>query len=157
MFPIPWFVAVLVGIPQFFLIIVLGFSLFNLRIKYNTALLVACLTAIACYFVRLYNTIDGLHTLLVTLLIMVLCIIITKIKTYKVITAILAGSVIVGGLEYSYLSLFFLVTSTTISDFAEYPWLSVVSFVPEAVILSIMYWWVKKNCFYILDGTQRNI
>lgn len=157
MFPIPWFVAALVGIPQSFLIIVLGFSLFNLRIKFEHALVVACLASMGCYLVRLLNTVNGLHTLIVTLFLIVLCVVLTQISTYKVTTAILAGVTVAGGIEYSYLPLIYTLTSTTLHDLAQHPWWSVGFFIPEGLILLILYWQVRKHNFYILDGSLRDI
>lgn len=156
LFPIPWFVAVLVGIPQAYFIIILGFSLFNLRIKPEHAFTVACLTSAICYLVRLSNKVIGLHTLILILTLIVLCIIITRLNAYKVSTAVLAGVTTVGAIEYSYIPLVFSITPMKLDDFILHPWWIVLIFIPEILILLIIYYLVKKHHLYILDGSLKD-
>jgi len=156
LFPIPWYVVLFVSIPEAFLVVVLGFSLFNLRISYKNALLVALIAAWVCYLVRLHNRINGIHTLIEALAIIVLCVLITRINTCKTTTAILAGLTIAGGLQYSYLSLIFSLTSTNINDLISRPWLNILLFIPQAVVMTLLYLWVRKTHFYILDGASRD-
>lgn len=156
MFPVPWFVAVLVGIPNFYLVELLGFSLFNLRFEPKIMLLVASISALVCYVVRLFNTIDWAHTFVLCLFVIVLCTCITRINLFKVIAAILCGLTISIILEYTYLPLFLKLTASTFDDFAVNPWLDIYFFIPEAIIMSLLCWLVRRNHLYIMDGATRH-
>jgi hypothetical protein len=64
-FPIPWYVVLLVSIPEAFLIILIGFALFNLKIDIRTALIISIFEAIAVYIQSDFSpVIFGLHTVL---------------------------------------------------------------------------------------------
>lgn len=157
MFPIPWYVVLFVSIPEAFLVVVLGFSLFNLRISYKHTLTVALLSSLVCYVVRLYNKINGVHTVIMIIVVITLCVLLTKIDTCKVTAAILAGFTIAGGIQYSYLPLFLYLTPISLNELVSRPWLNILFFIPQAVIMTVLYLAIRKSNFYILDGTGRNV
>lgn len=158
MFPIPWFVVTLVSIPEAYLVVILGFALFNLRISYKQALLAALGASLACYLVRLVNKIDGVHTITEVLITIAICVCLTRTDIHKITAAILAGMSLAGIIQYSYTPLFLShIIASSVNDFTRYPWLCVYLFIPQAVIMTVLYLAVKKTHFYILDGRGRGL
>jgi hypothetical protein len=52
MHAIPWYIALLISVPQTILIIEFGFRLFNIRIRTRDILVLAFLMAVTCYLLR---------------------------------------------------------------------------------------------------------
>jgi len=144
MFPIPWYVVLLVSIPESFLVVILGFSLYNLKISYRKALLIAMFGSLGCDLVRLFNTINGVHTLIWATVMIVVTTILSRIDAWKVIVAILTGVTICVVVVSLYSPIYFSLTSTNIHDLQIKPWLNVYFFLPEAFLLSAICVVVNK-------------
>lgn len=151
MHPIPWYVMLFQSIPESFLILILGFALFNLEIEYKNALLISLISAVGSYFVRKLPLIFGVHTLLGIGILVIIAIAITKIKPFQVLVSILAGLVTIALTESILMSTYFNVIGVTLQCFISKPWLHILFFLPEAIIISILYIIVKKYRLYIFD------
>lgn len=157
MFPIPWFVVLLVSIPESFLVIILGFSLFNLRISYRKALLVAIAGSLTCYVVRLINTIDGVQTLIWVVIMMIFSYLLSKINLWKVAVATLSGVTIDGVIQSMLLQIGFKLTSQNAASLIANPKLIVMFFIPEAIIMLLAYIFVVKTNFLIFNGNMEDL
>lgn len=147
MFPIPWYVVLLVSIPESFLVIVLGFTLFSLKISFKKALLIAIISSLACYLIRLFNTINGFQTLVWSTVMLIFCLLLTRNYVWKVVAAILAGVSISGVIVSVYSPSFFCLTSTTVADLQTKPWLNIYFFLPEAILMTLLY--IVVNRFHM--------
>lgn len=149
MIAIPWYIALFVGVPEAYFMIILGFKLFNLKINYTYPLIVAVASATVAYFIRQLSLEFGIHTFLCLILMVILCRLLTKEKLWFIFVSILTGFVIVGSLESIIMLLGFSITSMNYSAIALNPWLHLVFFLPELLILLIIYYFVNKYDFYI--------
>ncbi len=68
LYPIPWFVALLVTVPETFLVVKLGFKLFGTDVDTKKALLISLLNGIFSYFVRRMPLMYSAYTILIILL-----------------------------------------------------------------------------------------
>jgi len=62
--PLPWYIVLLISIPQTFLIVKIGFQLFNLHLSYSRALLLSLIVSVVAIFARdlpygVVNTFSG--------------------------------------------------------------------------------------------------
>jgi hypothetical protein len=150
-FPIPWYVVLLVSIPEAFLIILIGFALFNLKIDIRTALIISIFEAIAVYTVRLFPVIFGLHTLTGFLVMLILTNLLTKTSFRNTFMTILTGLVSMGAITALWTPAFLLFTSSNVQDLAQNPILNVICFIPIAFIGLVFYWLVKKYRLILFD------
>lgn len=144
MFPISWYVVLLVSIPESLLVIMLGCALYNIKISYKKALLVAAIGSITCYLIRLFNTINGIQTLIEITTLIIVGAVLTQINIWRIIVAILSGVTISGVIASVYVPLCLSLTSTTIQNLKANPLLNVYFFLPEAFIMISLYILVNK-------------
>lgn len=144
MFPIPWYVVLLVSIPETYLVVILGFSIFNLKISYKKALLVAVVSSLVCYLIRQFNTINGIQTFIGVTIIIILCSSLTQINLWKVTAAILTSFSFAGVIISLYAPIYFTLTSTTVQNLTINPWLNIYFFFPEAFFMIALYIVTKK-------------
>lgn len=155
MFPIPWFVVLLVSIPESFLVILLGFALFNLKISVKNIIIIALAGSFACYLIRLFNTINGIQTM-GWIFIMIICsFILSKISIWKIVVAVLSGVTIAGVIQSLYAPICFMFTSTSKNDLITDPWLNVWFTLPEFIVIIILYFVIKKTHF-VFNGNMED-
>ncbi|HBQ85502.1 MAG TPA: hypothetical protein DER33_05465 [Syntrophomonas sp.] len=139
MYPIPWYVALLVSVPQTFLILLIGFKLYDIDMPLQTGLMVSVFMGFLAYIVRLFPMPFGLHTLIQITMLVVLISLMTNIKWWQALIANLTGVMITGIFESTLMPFFLMLTGKTISDFEVQPWLNVLSFLPLALLLIFFY------------------
>ena len=149
--PIPFYVAILVGIPETFLILIIGFSLFNLDISYKKAFIISIISALIVYFVRHLPITFGAHTFLGILILTLLAHKIVKTKPLFTFVSTLAGFLVICMLECLIISLAFNVTSIKFDAFVINPWIHIILFLPEALVAMLIYYVVNKYKFYIYN------
>ena len=64
LYSIPWYVVLFQSIPEMFLLIILGFKLFNIDVNFKKTLLVSLLISIIVYIVRKFASVYGFHTVI---------------------------------------------------------------------------------------------
>lgn len=151
MYAIPWYVVLFVSIPESYLIIILGFALYNLEMRFRHALIISIITSIIIYFVRLTDVVFGLHTIIGLIIVVGLTALFTKLPLRKIISPALTGTIIIALSQCLILPFELMLTSVDARNLAEVPWLNIVFFIPEALIIIIMYWMVKKYHLNIVD------
>lgn len=151
--PIPFYVAISVGIPETFLILLIGFSLFNLDISYKKAFIVSILSALIVYFVRQLPITFGVHTFIGIVILSFLAYKLLKTKLLFAFVATLAGLLTICMLECFVISIFFNITSINYDSFIINPWTHIILFLPEALIAVLICYLVKKHKFYIYNLT----
>ena len=78
MFALPWYIILLISIPQTIFSLLIGFQLFNLRMDLRKCLIVAIVVGIVTYFLRRTLVIPGIHTVLIILLMVILITLINR-------------------------------------------------------------------------------
>lgn len=137
LYPIPWYNVLLISIPELFLVITLGFALFDIKISPKQVLLIASLASGLVYLIRLVNTINGVQALLGIIITIVLSFIITRKPFWKISAAIISGSTIAAVLQSIYAPIFFSLTKTTIHSLSTSPRLNLYFFIPEAAAMLV--------------------
>jgi len=151
LFPIPWYAVLLISVPETFLIIKIGFNLFNLDVDSWKSLLIALITGVIIYFIRLMPLMFGVHTLIGIVLLTILVAIFEKIDLWDSFVSVLLGFIIFGVIENVVLTIFLNITSKTINDLALNPWLNILSFLPTLIMVLILYGLIKRFKFIIFD------
>lgn len=139
MYPIPWYVALLVSVPETFLILLIGFKLYDIDMPLQTGFIVSVFMGFLAYIVRLFSMPFGLHTLIQITMLVVLISLMTNIKWWQALIANLTGVMITGIFESTLMPFFLMLTGKTIFDFEAQPWLNVLSFLPLALLLTFFY------------------
>ena len=94
MFSYPWFVVVLVSIPEAFLVISLGFALYDYRLPTVKAFTIAIISALCTYFIRCLPLMWGIHTITAVVVLTALAVLILKTNLLGSLVAVLTGVVI---------------------------------------------------------------
>lgn len=151
MFPLPWYAALLIAVPQMFLIIKIGFGLFNMDINQPQVWLTACISAFMTYLIRMSPIIPGLHTVIIALLTTVVIVFVTKKNFWHSLVAILLGVMILGVLEGVWLPILLAITHSDIVDLILHPWLNILGFMPIIAVAGLLYWFIWRNHFVLFD------
>lgn len=154
---LPWYIVLLVSVPQTFLIIMLGFQLFNQYISYSRALLLSLIIGILTIFARELPLPFGVHTIILIGISTLLAAIIIRTNLWHCFISILSGALILGVLEGVLLPIFLKITATTTDDLVLKPWLNIVYFLPLGIIAAIFYLFAKRRNYVIFDlGLDRD-
>ena len=153
---LPWYIVLIVSLPETFLIIKLGFRLFNLEIDFNQALFLSSATAFLSIFIRKLPLVYGYHTLIMMLALALLTKAILKIRLWHGIVSILVGVLILGVLESTLLPLLLSLTSTNTKSLIINPWLNVVYTLPLLLVMYTLYWLAKRYNLVIFDLNLNN-
>jgi hypothetical protein len=145
--------VLLVSLPETFLILKLGFKLFNLEIDTDQALLLSSTTAFLSIFIRKLPLIFGYHSLIMMLTLALLTKAILRIRLWHSIVSVLVGVLILGVLESSLLTFLQSFTSTDAESLIINPWLNVVYALPLLLVMYTLYWLVKRYNLVIFDLT----
>jgi len=151
MYAIPWYVVLFESIPEAFLMIILGFALFNLQISFKNAFVISLVNAVIIYYVRQLSVTFGLHTLIAIVVIVILSKMLTKIKTHAVFISIISGFVVLAVLQSMMLPVLFQLVNINIQYLTVKPWLNIVFFIPIGVIMTLLYYFVRKHNLYVFD------
>lgn len=154
---LPWYIVLLVSVPQTFLIIMLGFQLFNQYISYSRALLLSLIVGILTILTRELPFPFGVHTIILIGISTLLAAIVTRTNLWHCFISILSGALIFGVLEGVLLPTFLKITETTTDNLALKPWLNIICFLPLGIIVVIFYLFAKKHNYVIFDlGLDRD-
>jgi hypothetical protein len=139
------------SVPEIFLIIRVGFILFNIDIDWKKSLVISLGGGLVSYIVRMYITIFGVHTILIMIAIIILIRLVLKTNFIYAGVGILTGTLITGILQLMVTPLLLAITDKNMNDLCTEPWLSIMFFIPCALLMLLLYVIVKKNCFYLID------
>lgn len=148
---IPWYVALFQSLPEAFLILKLGLILFKIDIDIKYSLIISSISAIFSYLIRKYVVTFGLHTVTTIILLIILVTAIGKIKIIHSTIGVFMGFLIVGALQSATVPWLLSISKMQISNLAIYPILNIVFFIPCALIMLVMYLFVKRKNFYLFN------
>jgi len=148
---LPWYIVLIVSIPETFFIVRLGFRLFNVDIDFNKVLILTLITAVLSVFIRKLPLAFGFHTLILTITLVLLCKAMLKMRLWNCFVSILVGVLILGVLESTLLPLFQSVTSTNTESLVIEPWLNVVYTFPLLIVMNILSLLSKRYNLVIFD------
>jgi len=149
--PLPWYIVLLTSVPETFLILKMGFQFFNLHVSYTKALALSLIVSIFAIFVWKLPIPFGVHTIILLVFATILTTIVTGTKLLHCFIAILAGLLILLGVEGVVAQLALKTTGTTTNSLTLNPWLNVLYFLPAGTIMSLFYLAANKRNCVILD------
>lgn len=148
---IPWYIVLLVSIPETFLCLSLGFSLFNVPINYKEKLILSILAGIASYFIRKLPLLFGIHTFIFLVFLVLLTTLLYKIGLIQSIVCVLAGMMIVGILQSITSPVLIDLYGINVNEASAKPWINVLLFLPSGLIMLMLYFLIKKFNFIVYD------
>jgi hypothetical protein len=157
MFPIPWFAVIFISIPQTFLIIMIGFKLFNIKIKLKDAIAAAVLVSIIAYFLRRLSIPPGSHTIILAICLTAVITILSRINIWYSCISVLLGAMILGVLENAVMPIILFFISKTVNDLALNPWLNIEVFLPTLLLSALIFCLIKKYDLVLYDLGAREI
>ncbi|MEA1960824.1 MAG: hypothetical protein U9N81_06015 [Bacillota bacterium] len=154
---IPWYIALLISVPQTVLIIEFGFRLFNIQLKIRDIMLLAVMIAVFCYFTRPLAVPYAINTLILIALLGLLSSFICKVKLRYCFTSVLLGIIIYGVLESVLLPLIMNVFKISLEEIIVSPWINLAAFVPIILIAVLLLTYITKKDFILYDfGSEAN-
>lgn len=152
---LPFYVVMIVGIPETVIILLLGFQLINDHICFKHAFIASFLASLLNYFIRYIGVVFGLHTLITIATIIFVCYLLTKKNVWKIASATMSGVVVMLTIQVSeFLVAKGLDIETTISN---QPWLNILVMIPEVLIMGIMFYVARKRKFALFNSNSFEI
>lgn len=153
---IPWYVVLFQSLPEGVLMLKLGFILFRIEINVRDSFIISFINAVFLYLIRKYFSVYGLHTVLGTILLIILVTLIRKIKVIYSTVGVFMGVSISGALQIIIVPLLLSMNGMQINDLAVFPVLNIVCFIPCALIMLFIYLFSKKKDLYLSDLNMYN-
>ncbi|MEQ8173564.1 MAG: hypothetical protein ABRQ26_00725 [Syntrophomonadaceae bacterium] len=152
---LPFYVVMVVGIPETIVVLLLGFQLFNDHISFKHAFIASILASLNNYFIRYVGVAFGVHTLITISTIILVCYLLTKKNVWKIASATMSGLVVMLAIQVSeFLIIKVLAIETTISN---QPWLNILIMLPEVIIMGIIFYVARKRKFALFNSNAFEI
>lgn len=151
MHAIPWYVALLISVPQTLLIIEFGFRLFNIHLKVKDILLISVIIAVFCYFFRSFHISYAVNTLLLITLLSLCTFFICNIDIRYCFIAVILGVMIYGALESLLLPLIIQLLRLSFDELIVNPKFNLIAFVPILLIAVALLWYIIKKDIVLYD------
>ncbi len=155
MHSIPWYLAVLISVPQTMLIIKLGFGLFNFKVPTTKSLLISLVIAGISFFLRKSNISFTLNTLILLITLTALASVMYEINLRYSFISVLLGVMISGAIEGILLPIIFSITGYTVNDLMTNAWVNIVAFIPVFLVTLLIYWLSWRYKVIIFDFENR--
>ncbi|WP_422448478.1 hypothetical protein [Thermoanaerobacterium sp. DL9XJH110] len=144
MFPIPWYVAAFESIPEAFLIIILALKIMDEKeVNYRQILLASIIYGFITFFVRNITVrfeqhfLASLHTIILILALALLFSLLCRKKFRACFMPVFVVSVLYGLIQHVIILSIFIMLHLKADVFEQYPWLTVILFIPVA---GITFW-----------------
>lgn len=151
LYSIPWYVVLFQSIPEMFLLIILGFKLFNIDVSFKKAFSVSCLVSVIVYFTRRNVNVYGLHTVVFIICSLFFIRIILRMNGAYSFICITTSLLVNGLLQNTMIPILFNLFHNTAEDLIKSPWLNALYFIPTALIMFTLYVFIVNKKFYLFD------
>lgn len=152
---IPWYEAILISIPQTFLIMALGFGLFNVKIGVKKSLLIAAAFGIVCYYLKELPISNDLNALILVLLLTLATRFVFLVRIAYCFISVLLGLLVYAVLESLLVPVFLMTTHLSLDSVLKSPFLNIVAFLPIFLVTCIILWLFKRYKIIIFDLSDR--
>lgn len=157
MHAIPWYIALLISVPQTILIIEFGFRLFNIHLKAKDIILLSVIVAIISYFLRSLPISYAVNTLLLIAILSLCTYFICNIDIRYCFISVTLGLMIYGVLESLMLPLIIQILKLSFNELIIDPKFNLIAFAPILLIAVVILWFIIKKDFVLYDlGSEEN-
>lgn len=156
-YPVPWYLSLFITFPQTMVILLLGFSLLNLKIPINKYIIISLTYSFISYFVRKFPISLTTNSLIFIFTIIVLLVIIARIKPVYSLFSVLVGFILYAIIETVVIYSFLCMTSYDINSIMTNSWLELICFIPCLLFSIGIYLLIKRYQFIIYDLSVRRI
>ncbi len=151
MISISWYLTLTVGIPESLLMVLVGFQLYNLKVKIEHAVVIASVSAIISYYVRQLPVVFGVHSLIGIVVLISLCWLFTRLPLYKVIWSVLTGFAVLAVTQSILIPLILWLTSIDYELIKNDVLINSLLFLIQALIVGAALVYCKVRKIYIFD------
>jgi hypothetical protein len=151
MHAIPWYLALLISIPETVLIIEFGFRLFNFHIKVKDIILLSVIIAIFSYFLSGLSISYAANTLSLIAILSLCTFFRCNIDIRYCFISVTLGVMIYGVLESFLLPLILQILKLSFDELIVNPQLNLITFIPVLIISMVILWFIIKNDIILYD------
>lgn len=151
MHAIPWYIALLISVPQAVLILEFGFRLFNIWIRTRDVIGLAVIMGVICYLLRPLALPYAVNTLILITLLSVLSSLLCRINLRYCSVSVVLGMIIYGVLESVLLPLIMESFHIPMEKIINNPWINLAVFMPIALIASLLLVCIVRKNFILYD------
>lgn len=155
MYSIPWYVAIFESIPETLLVILLGAALFNISINLSKAIEVSVLSAAIAFIIRLLPLPFGAHTIVGLIVISFLLWHFVDLSWLVSFVCTLAGLVFLLVIQSITIPILFPAFEIEYADLVKQPWLNVLLFIPQGIIMAITVIFLNKKNIYLYNFYEK--
>lgn len=154
-YAVPWYLSLLISFPQAIIMLLLGFTLFNLKIPFQKIMLVAALLSVFSYFIRHLPIALITNSLAMVTALAILSSIIFQIKLKYAIPPVLCGFTTYLVIEFCVVYAEFSLTDYDMNSIMQNPWVDFLMFIPALILSIVGYGIIKINNFVLIDFNSR--
>lgn len=156
MLSIPWLLFFTISIPESLLMVLLGFQLYNLEVRFRDAVAIGTISALLSYLVRKLPIVFGLHTFIGIVILILLCWLFTRYPLTKVIYSVLTGFALMVVTQSVFYPLCLALVSMDFSFIKQNPGVESLIFLFQALILGVTYAYFRTYKIFIFDQKDGN-
>lgn len=151
MHAIPWYIALLISVPQTILIIQFGFRLFNIQLKTRDVILLAVIISGLCYLLRPLAIPYAVNTFMLIVFLSLLSFLICNINLRYCFISVVLGVIICGVAESILLPLIMKVLKISLDNIIVNPWINLIAYVPIFLITTLLLIYVVTEDLVLYD------
>jgi hypothetical protein len=153
----PILAVVLQSIPESFAIVSLSLALIDEKAKVRSLILIATLTALASYFIRLQQIPFGVHSIITIGCLIFFTWIITKNKIIPLLLGLIPALVFYGVLELALVPLTLKLAGLSLNQVLENTWLRIMFPIPLYIICFTVEHLLRKSEWNILGDLKHSL
>lgn len=151
MLSISWYLIFTIGIPESLLMVLMGFQLYNLEVRFRDALAIATISAALSYLVRELPIVFGLHSLIGIAVLVLLCWLFTRYPVYKVLWSVLTGFAVMAIAQTILIPMCLWLTNFDYELVKMNPGVDSLFFLVQVIIVGMTYIQFKQQGIFIFD------
>jgi len=151
MYDLSWSIIVFCSIPECLLIVLLGSYLINYRLTLLPVIYTSLVYAPFCYIIWHLDIPFGLHTILQTMVIVIITHVFTRIPSVKCVIAVSTGVIIKITLEVILQPILTYVTGIDYRQVMQVPTHVVLFPLPGLMIMGALYYLLRRRSLYLFN------
>lgn len=112
---------------------------------------ISLIIGLAAYVLRRLPLMFGVSTVILVLVLTVLLVVISKLDWGRSFVSVLLGVTIIGVVENAFLPFFLHITANSLDNLAAQPWLNIVAFWTQFILVLVLYAWINRHRLIIFN------